>query len=188
MTPSATRPGRRTLVAVLAAGVFLFGCPARHEDPLRLLDDGIGPLQLGRDYQETAAAARQQAPESAFAGLGCGGLDEVRYSGELGGFPVSPMAMAENGAIVEIEITLDAPTQSRDEAACVELMDRFAEPFLERFGPFEERWELRKPVSREHLARTGPVVVAARWFRTGQSCYVSAHYGYGAASKTAAWD
>lgn len=188
MIPRVTRPGRQTLVAVLAAGVFLFGCSPRQEDPLRLLGDGIGPLQLGRDYEETADAARRQAPGSAFAGLGCGGLDEVRYSGELGGFPVSAMAMAEDGVIVEIEVTLDAPTQTRDEAACVQLRDRFAEPFLDRFGPVAERWELRKPVSREHLARTGPVVVVARWFRTGGSCYVSAHYGYGTASKTAAWE
>lgn len=173
---------------MLAAGVFLFGCSPRQDDPLRLLEDGIGPLQLGRAYEKTAATARQEAPETAFSGLGCGGLDEVRFSGELAGLPVSAMAMAEDAVIVEIELTLDAPTQTRNEAACLELRDRFAEPFVVRFGPVGERWELRKPVSREHLARTGPVVVVARWFRTGQSCYVSAHYAYGTASTTATWE
>jgi len=188
MTRRGNPRARQTLVALLAAGVFLVGCAPPGEDPLLLREDGIGPLQLGRGYQETVAATRQAAPETAFAGLGCGGLDEVRYSGEFAGFPVSAMAMAEQGAIVETELALDAPTQASGEAACVELRDRFARPFVTRFGGVDKHWVLRKPVSHEHLARIGPVVVAARWFRTGGSCDVSAHYGYGAASRTADWE
>jgi len=188
MTPGGNPRGWKTLVASLAAGVFLLGCAPSGEDPLLLRENGIGPLQLGKSYQKTVAAARQAAPETVFAGLGCGGLDEVRYSGEFEGLPVSAMAMAEEGAIVEIELTVDAPTQTAGEAACIALRDRFARPFVTRFGAVDERWVLRKPVSREHLARIGPVVMVARWFRTGGSCYVSAHYGYGAASKTATWD
>ncbi|HMA99148.1 MAG TPA: hypothetical protein VKO38_06830, partial [Wenzhouxiangella sp.] len=49
--------------------------------------------------------------------------------------------------------------------------------FIERFGPFVQTWEVSKPVSQELMARTGPVVVAARWFAMGGSCYISAHYG-----------
>lgn len=188
MTRGGSPRGRQTLVALLAASVFLLGCAPPEEDALLLGEDGIGPLELGKSYEETVAAARQAAPETAFAGLGCGGLDEVRYSGQFAGLPVSAMAMAEQGAIVEIEMTVDAPTQTSREEDCITLRDRFARPFVTRFGPVEEHWELPKPVSREHLARIGPVVVVARWFRTGGSCYISAHYGYGAASTTATWE
>jgi hypothetical protein len=71
----------------------------------------------------------------------------------------------------------------------VALRDEFAAPFEAQFGAVDKRWEERKPVSREHLALTGPVVLVARWFPTGSSCYVSAHYGYGASlnAESAAW-
>jgi len=166
----------RTLVAVVAASVFHIGCLPGVGDPLELKSDGIGPLQLGRDYEETAKAALRAVPETAFAGLGCNGLDEVRYSGEFAGFPVSAMGMADRGVIIEVELSVDSPIQATDETACLALRERFARPFIERFGPLTERWEERKPVSREHMARTGPVVLVARWFPTGGSCYVSALY------------
>ncbi|NGX16503.1 hypothetical protein [Wenzhouxiangella sp. XN24] len=139
--------------------------------------DGIGPLALGADYATAVAAAQRAAPDSAFAGPGCGGLDEVRFSGVLGTLPVSAMGMAEDERLVEIELGLDAPLQAEDQAACLALRDRFAETFVARFGSATEHWEIRKPVSREFMARTGPVVLVARWFSTGRSCYVSAVYG-----------
>lgn len=177
----------RTLVALVAAGVFLFGC-APPEAPFTMHADGIGPLQLGRGYEATVAAARATAPETAFAGLGCNGLDEVRYSGELDGLPVSAMGMAVEGVIVEIEVSLDSPLQAPGEDACVALRDDFAAPFIRHYGSLEAGRTERKPVSREHLADTGPVVVVARWFPTGNSCYVSAHYGLGASlGAPAAW-
>lgn len=170
-----------TLVALVAASVFHMGCAPEVADPLELKHDGIGPLQLGRDYEETARAALKAAPATAFAGLGCNGLDEVRYSGELGGFPVSAMGMADQGVIIEVELSMDSPIRASDEAACLSLRDRFGKPFVERFGAPTEQWEQRKPVSREHMARTGPVVLVARWFPTGGSCYVSALYRGGEA-------
>lgn len=150
---------------------------------------GIGPLLIGRPYQEAADLALRIAPDNALAGLGCGGLDEVRYSSRLDGRPVSAMAMADQGRLIEIELTLDAPLQASNETACVALRDAFAVPFVARFGPIEKRWKQRKPVSHEHLVATGPVVLVARWFSSGKSCYVSAHYGYGASlqAEGAAW-
>ena len=178
-----------TLVAMLAASVFSLARTPEIRDPLAISPDGIGPLRIGRPYAEATDAAREAAPGSAFAGLGCGGLEEVRYSGMLGDHPVSAMAMADGGALIEIELALDAPTRADNEAACVALREEFAAPFVARFGPVSERWAERKPVSREHLARTGPVILAARWFPTGGSCYVTAHYGYGASlgAADAAW-
>ncbi|NHA14481.1 hypothetical protein [Thioalkalivibrio sp. XN279] len=178
-----------TLVALLAASVYSLARTPDAPDPLAISAQGIGPLQIGRPYDEAAELAVRVAPDNALAGIGCGGLDEVRYSGQLQGRPVSAMGMADKGKLVEIELTLDAPLQARSEAACVALRDEFAAPFVARFGPVEKSWEERKPVSREHLAATGPVVLAARWFATGGSCYVSAHYGYGASlsAADAAW-
>ena len=178
-----------TLVALLAASVFSLARTPDAPGPLAISAQGIGPLQLGRPYDEAAGLALRVAPDNALAGLGCGGLDEVRYSGELEGRPVSAMAMADQGKLIEIELSLDAPLQADSEAACVALRDEFATPFVARFGPVEKRWEERKPVSREHLVATGPVVLVARWFPTGGSCYISAHYGYGASlsAADAAW-
>jgi hypothetical protein len=178
-----------TLVALLAASVYSLARTPDAPHPLAISPQGIGPLHLGRPYDEAAELAVRVAPDNALAGIGCGGLDEVRYSGRLDGRPVSAMGMADQGRLIEIELTLDAPLQAGSEAACVALRDEFAAPFVARFGPVEKRWEERKPVSREHLALTGPVVLVARWFPTGGSCYVSAHYGYGASlsAEDAAW-
>lgn len=178
-----------TLAALLAASVYSVARTPDTPDPLAISAQGIGPLHLDRPYAEAAELAMRVAPDNALAGIGCGGLDEVRYSGHLDGRPVSAMAMADQGKLIEIELTLDAPLQAGSEAACVALRDEFAAPFVARFGPVERSWQERKPVSREHLAATGPVVLAARWFATGGSCYVSAHYGYGASlsAEDAAW-
>ena len=166
-----------TLAAVLAASVFFVARSPERDDPMMLHTDGIGPLRLGRDYQESAAAAARIAPDTAFAGLGCGGLDEIRYSGHLADLPVTVMAMAADGLLVEIESSVDAPLQTADEAACLALRDQFATVFVARSGTPAATWTVAKPVSREHMLRSGPVVIVARWFRTGGSCYVSAHYG-----------
>jgi len=178
-----------TLVALLAASVYSLARTPGVANPLAISETGIGPLQLGRPYAEVAADAQRVAPDNALAGIGCGGLDEVRYSSRLDGHPVSAMGMADQGRLIEIELTLDAPLQAASEAACVALRDEFAAPFVARFGAIDKYWEERKPVSREHLASTGPVVLVARWFPTGNSCYVSAHYGYGASltAESAAW-
>jgi hypothetical protein len=178
-----------TLVALLAASVFSLARTPEAPDPLAITPDGIGPLHLGRAYTEAADDALRLAPDNALAGLGCGGLDEVRYSGQLEGRPVSAMGMADQGALIEIELTLDAPLQAASEAACIALRDEFAAPFVARFGGVDKRWAERKPVSREHLAAIGPAVLVARWFPTGSSCYISAHYGYGASlsAEGAAW-
>lgn len=150
--------------------------------------DGIGPLRLDRDYQETVAATMAAAPATAFAGLGCNGLDEVRFSARLADLPVSAMGMAVGGRIAEIEVALDAPLQAPSEADCIALRDRFGAPFMAHYGPPAGARTEHKPVSREHLVETGPVVLVARWFPTGNSCYVSAHYGYQAtAGVPGAW-
>ncbi|TVS09921.1 MAG: hypothetical protein EA419_11940 [Wenzhouxiangella sp.] len=165
------------LAAVAAAGaVFVTGHPAP-SDPMALSESGIGPLRVGDDFSRAERLAFRVAPETAFSGIGCAGLDEIRYDGQLGSHPVGIMAMADQGRIQEIEATLYSPVQVDSKDDCRALRDRFAEPFVERFGPFEDSWEISKPVSRELLARTGPVTVLARWFATGGSCYVSAHYG-----------
>lgn len=181
MTLWTSRVPAVTLAAIVAASVFVGACARPDADPLTLHDDGIGPLVLARDYEDAVAAARRAAPESVLAGPGCGELDEVRYSGRMGEFPVSLMAMADGGVLVEVELGLDSPLTAPDEAACIALRDRFGAPFVARFGQPSAHWELDKPVSHEHLLRAGPVVVVARWFATGRSCYISAHYGYQAA-------
>lgn len=164
------------LVAMVAAGaLFLPG--GRTQDALALRPDGVGPLRLGQPYEEAVSATRRAAPGTAFAGLGCNGFDEVRYSGEFAALPVSVMGMAVDGRLTQVEITVDAPLQADDEPACTALLDAFAAPFIARFGPAEKSWLEQKPVSREHLLQVGPALLAARWFPTGRSCYVSALYG-----------
>lgn len=176
MTPRTYLVLAGTLVALLAASVFFVERRTSRDDALALHADGIGPLRLGRDYREAATLALASVPETAFVGTGCGGLDEIRYSGRLEDLPVGIMAMADNGRLIEIEAAVEAPLQAESEAACLEMRDALAAAFIERFGPIERTWMVRKPVSREHMAATGPVVLVARWFQTGGSCYVSAHY------------
>lgn len=167
-----------TLVAVVAAGVLVGACGPPDGAPFALRDHGIGPLLIGRAYEDAVEVARRLAPESVLAGPGCGGLDEVRYSGRSGEFPVSLMAMADDGALVAVELGLDSPLTASDEAACIALRDHFAAPFIASFGQPTAHSEIDKPVSREHPLGIGPVVVVARWFATGRSCYISARYGY----------
>lgn len=165
------------LVVLLATGAVVMGGNKLAHDPLALAPDGIGPLRMGRNYDDAVLSTRRIAPETAFAGLGCNGLDEIRYSGELAELPVSVMGMARDGRIAEVELSLDAPLQASDESACIALRDQFAAPFVERFGAAQEAWADRKPVSREHMVRVGPAILVARWFPTGRTCYVSAVYG-----------
>jgi len=165
------------LAAGFAAGTLWPGEGRSGTDPVAVAAQGIGPLRLGDDYPAAAVAARRVAPDSAFAGVGCNGLDEVRYSAHRGESPVSVMAMAEGGTLVEIELMLDAPNRVADEAACLALREDFARPFLDRFGAAGDSWTVTKPVSTEHRQRVGPVVLEARWFPMGRSCYVSARYG-----------
>ena len=165
------------LAALVAASVFLVPVALPGDHPMALATDGVGPLRLGRDYDDAASAARTAAPHSAFAGVGCGGLDEIRYSGDLAGMPVTVMGMAESGVLVEIEVSLDAPLEAADEGACVALRDQLGAPFIARFGAAPMDRVLHKPVSTEHRARHGPVELIARWFATGRSCYVSVLYG-----------
>lgn len=165
------------LVAATAAGTWLLKSGPAVEEPLALSEQGIGPLLLGRGFEQAQRGVFQTAPETAFSGIGCAGLDELRYDGWLGEHPVGVMAMADQGRIREVEATLYSPATAEDKQACVALRDRFAAPFVERFGPYSSRWQASKPVSEEMLARTGPVVIVARWFAMGGSCYVSAHYG-----------
>ena len=164
------------LAAALAAGGLVNSDPPI-ETPSKVHEAGLGPLQLERNFEEAKRAVFRSAPDSAFSGVGCAGLDEIRYDVELDGRLVGVMAMADNGRIREVEATLYSPSVSESREACLTLRDDFAGPFLERFGPFQQRWEVSKPVSQELLARTGPVVIAARWFSMGKSCYISAHYG-----------
>ncbi len=169
------------LAAGFAAGTLwpVKGPPSipRGTDPVAVATHGIGPFRLGDDYPAAAVAARRVAPESAFAGVGCNGLDEVRYSTRREDSPVTVMAMAEGGHLVEVSLMLDAPTRAADEAACLALRDDFARPFVARFGPAGAAWTVTKPVSTEHLQPIGPAVLEARWFPMGRSCYVSARYG-----------
>lgn len=165
------------LAVVLAASAFGGACARPEPSAVALGEHGIGPLLLDRSYDDAVAAARRLAPDSLLAGPGCGGLDEIRYSGHMAEFPVSLMAMARNDRLVEVELGLDAPLTAANEAACLGLRDRFAAPFVDRFGAASGHWTIDKPVSREHLLGVGPVVVVARWFVTGNSCYVSARYG-----------
>ena len=164
------------LVVVLATSALLHARSDR-PDAMALRDDGIGPMRLGLDYDATVKAAQRVAPDTFMAGVGCGGRDEVTYSGRLAGRPATAMAMADGGTVNEVEITFDHLRQAEHEAACLEERDRLAEHFVARFGTEGERWTVPKPVSSEHMVQVGPVVVVARWFGTGRSCYVSAVYG-----------
>jgi hypothetical protein len=164
------------LAALLAASTLVSAPGGGAPDALALGAEGIGPLELGQDYFDAVAATRRAAPQTAFAGLGCNGLDEIRYSGEFAALPVSVMGMARDGMLAEIELTVDAPVQTADESACLALRDHLAVPFLERFGPAGIARIDEKPVSREHILPVGPVALVARWFASGRSCYVSAVY------------
>lgn len=164
------------LVAALATSALLH---ARHDDlpePLALQADGIGPLRLGLGYDFATDAARRVAPDTVMAGIGCGGRDEITYSGTFAGLPVTAMAMADDGIVNEVELSLDWPRQAEHESACLAERDQLAKHFVARFGPEGERWTIPKPVSSEHMVQVGPVVLVARWFSTGRSCYVSAVY------------
>ena len=165
------------LAALAAASVPFLNQRAGLSDPVALSEDGIGPLRLGAEFATAERRTFRVAPETAFSGIGCAGLDEIRYDGKLGPHPVGIMAMANQGRIQEIEATLYSPVQVNSKSACQALRDQFAEPFIDRFGEYEQTWEVRKPVSRELLAQTGPVILQARWFPAGGSCYVSAHFG-----------
>lgn len=146
-------------------------------NPMGLTDTGIGPLTLGRDFREAESAAFQVAAESAFSGVGCGGSSEIRYDGWLGERFVGVMAMSSRDRIESVEITPHATARVGSQDECRKFRDGFAEPFLSRFGPFDSSWQVIKPVSQETLARTGPVVITARWFESGGDCYVGARFG-----------
>lgn len=166
------------LAAALAAGAWML---VRDEGmdfgPATLSADGMGPLRLSLDFSEAERLAFRMAPDSAFSGLGCSGQDEIRYDTQLGDWPISVMGMGGENRIREVEINLLTPTRSASERDCLDLRDRFARPFTEAFGAYAESWQIDKPVSREMLARTGAATVVARWFPTGGSCYISAHFG-----------
>jgi hypothetical protein len=165
------------LAVATTAGALAVGSYLQEESPETLHEGGIGPLVVDRDFEKARQAVFRAAPDTAFSGVGCAGLDEIRYDVELGRHAVGVMAMAENGQIREVEATLYNPSVTEDREACLALRNQFAQTFVQRFGPIEQTWQVNKPVSQELLARTGPVVINARWFSMGRSCYVSAHYG-----------
>ena len=166
-------------VAVLSACVMAAAAlqGQRVAAVMALRDDGVGPMRLGRDFDEAERLAFRMAGESAFTGVGCAGLAEIRYLGTLGEHPVGVMAMTGSDRLETIEITLQQPTAARTHDDCLMLRDRFAEPFLARCGAFDATWQVNKPVSSETLARTGPVLIEARWFHSGADCYISARFG-----------
>jgi hypothetical protein len=168
-----------TLAAVLAASVLARqppGLPDPGSEALALRHDGIGPLRLGAGYAAATDAARLAAPDTMMAGEGCSGRDEITYSGTLGGLPVTVMAMADDGLINEVELTLDHPRQAANETACLALRDHLGNHFVTHFGERGTEWVVKKPVSSEHMLQVGPAVMAARWFSTGRSCYITASY------------
>ncbi len=142
-----------------------------------LTADGIGPLRVGASLERAERLAARLAPAGFYSGPGCAGLEEIRYDIRLGDAPVGVMAMASDGWISEVEVSLHTPTRADTQGACVSLRDDFAQPFLGQFGPYVDQWQIDNPVSTELVARTGPVMLAARWFATGQTCYVSARFG-----------
>jgi hypothetical protein len=164
------------LAATVVAGGLWWQSGRIDIDATSLAEDGIGPLRLGKDFQQAERLAFRLAPETAFSGIGCSGMDEIRFEAQLGDYTVDMMGMAGDGRIQDIEATLIRPNLADSLEACLVLRDRFARVFVERFGEYTQSWQLSKPVSQEHLARTGPVLVVARWFRAGGSCYVSAHF------------
>ncbi len=165
------------LAAMAAASACALVLWSDAPDPVLLGPEGIGPLVLGRAYDEASVAARRSVPDRLLIGPGCDGRDEIRYEARLAELPVSVMAMADGARITEVEITLDAPRQAKNEAACLALRQTLGAHFVARFGASGETWVLHKPVSSEHMLRVGPAVIVARWFPTGRSCYVSAVYG-----------
>lgn len=166
-------------VALLVPGLLiagLWGGAATATAAADLRDDGIGPLRLGARFDRAETAALRLGPDAFYAGPGCSGLREIRYDIQFADAPVGVMAMGEGEIIQQVEATLHAPTRAAGLEACLALRDGFAEPLVQRFGSFDQQWQMAKPVSTEFLARTGPVVVVARWFDTGGSCYVSARF------------
>lgn len=166
-----------TLLLAGGLAVQVSPWPAHSALVLDVSDDGIGALTLGREFSEAARLAVEEAGPSTFIGVGCGGLAEIRYRGQLGGQSVSIMAMARDGHIDSVEISWDGAGEPLSREACLERRDRFAAAFVDRFGPLESDQEVTRPVSRELLTRTGPVQIQARWFSTGGDCDVSARFG-----------
>ena len=169
-------------IALLSACALAMALAQRqlHEesvDPMALHASGVGPLLLGGSFLDAERSAFRLAAESAFSGTGCGGLAEIRYDGWLGEHFVGVMAMTGDDRIASVEISLHETRRARNLDECLLLRDGFAAPFLDRFGAFDSRWQVIKPVAREAVARTGPVVITARWFDTGGDCQVSARYG-----------
>lgn len=168
------------LAVLVACGVVAAAGQGRwtaDADVMSLKEDGVGPMRLGRAFDEAERLAFRVAAESAFSGVGCGGLAEIRYEGRLGEQVVGIMAMTGGERIETVEVTLREPVGARTQAECLSLRDRFAEPFLSRYGAVDASWQSHKPVSVESLARTGPVLIESRWFPTGGDCYISARYG-----------
>ncbi|MGY6555703.1 MAG: hypothetical protein ACXIUM_14390 [Wenzhouxiangella sp.] len=164
-------------VAAAASGIWWQnGLPGLA--PAGLAADGIGPLRLDTDFRRAERLAFRLAPDSAFSGPGCSGLDEIRFDTLLGDFPVTLMAMAEDGRIREVEAGLMTPGLGHSLADCLSLRDAFAAEFTPYFGAVAAQWQINKPVSQEHWAQSGPVLIQARWFPAGGSCNISAHFGW----------
>ncbi len=170
----------------MACGLLLLACgplllqpqtAGAAQDPLALGHDGVGPLTLGLRLEQAERLAMEAAPESVFSGIGCGGLNEIRYQGRIAELDVDVMAMGAQAHIDAVEVLLHHPHPVESRGACLVLRDRFAEAFTQRFGPLQSGRQVTRPVSQEIYAATGPVVIVARWFETGGSCYVSARYG-----------
>lgn len=169
--------GASLLAAATAAGGFWWQTSLPVTATAGLAEDGIGPLRLGKDFQRAERLAFRLAPETAFSGPGCSGLDEIRFETRLGDFPIALMAMADGGQIREVEAGLIAPASATSLEECLRLRDQFAGEFTRRFGAVEASWQVDKPVSQEHWTQSGPVLIQARWFRAGGSCSISAHFG-----------
>lgn len=169
--------GAGLLAAAAAAGGFWWQSGLLGMGPAGLAADGIGPLRLDKDFRRAERLAFRLAPDTAFSGPGCSGLDEIRFEAQLGGFPVALMAMADDGRIREVEAGLITPGLGKTLADCLSLRDAFAAEFTRHFGAVEAKWQIDKPVSQEHWASSGPVFIQARWFRAGGSCNISAHFG-----------
>lgn len=168
------------LAVLVACGVVAAAGQGRWSadaDVMSLEEDGVGPMRLGQAFDEAERLAFRMAAESAFTGVGCAGLAEIRYEGRLGEHFVGIMAMTGGDRIETVEVTLRQPASVQTQAECISLRDRFAGPFISRYGAVDGSWQLHKPVSVESLARTGPVLIESRWFPTGGDCYISARYG-----------
>lgn len=169
--------GAGLLAAVSAAGGLWWQSGLPGMGSAGLAADGIGPLRLGKDFQRAERLAFRVAPDTAFSGPGCSGLDEIRFETRLGDFRVVLMAMADGGRIREVEAGLVAPGPATSLDDCLSLRDDFAAEFARHFGDVEARWQVNKPVSQEHWIQSGPVFIQARWFHAGGSCNISAHFG-----------